>query len=74
MDEAVAPTGEPGVYWEFDTDQPQVEGDERSRVFAYVIDSGGTLYRIQCGAIVASGQDDVAEEVARQGVQTLEIF
>jgi TIR domain len=74
MDEAVAPTGEQGVYWEFDADQPQIEGEELSRVYAYVFDFSGTLYRIQCGAIVASGQADVAEEVARQAVDTLEVF
>ena len=74
MDEAVTRTGEPGVYWEFDADQPQVEGEELSRVYAYVFDFGGTLYRIQCGAIVASGQADVAEGVAQHGVETLEVF
>jgi hypothetical protein len=74
MDETEAPTGEPGVYWEFDADQPQIEGEEPSRVYAYVFDFGGTLYRIQCGAILSSGQEDVAEEVARRGVDTIEVF
>ena len=77
LEEAVAPTGAPGapgVYWEFDADLPQVPGDELFRVFAYFFDFGGTLYRIQCAATVASGQADVAEEVARHGVDTLEVF
>ena len=72
LDEAMVPTGEPGVYWEFDAHQPAL--DEPSRVFAYVYDFGGTLYRIQCAATVASGQEDVAEAVARQAVETLEVF
>ena len=74
LEEAAAPAGEPGVYWEFDADLPQVPGDELFRVFAYFFDFGGTLYRIQCAATVASGQADVAEEVARHGVDTLEVF
>lgn len=72
LDEAVAPAGEPGVYWEYDVDQPAL--DAPSRVFAYVFDFGGTLYRIQCSAKAGSGQDDVAEEVARRGAETLEVF
>ena len=77
LEEAVAPPGAPGapgVYWEFDADLPQVPGDEVFTVFAYFFDIGGTIYRIQCAATVASGQADVAEEVARHGVDTLEVF
>ena len=71
-DEDLELAGESGVYWEFDAIPPQV--GELSTVYAYVFDVGGTLYRIQCAATVASGQADVAEEVARHGVDTLEVF
>jgi len=77
QEEVAAPPGAPGapgVYWEFDADLPQVPGDELYTVFAYFFDVDGTIYRIQCAATVASGQADVAEEVARHAVDTLEVF
>jgi hypothetical protein len=70
--EDVELAGETGFYWEFDAIPPQV--GELSTVYAYFFDFGGTLYRIQCAATVASGQADVAEEVARRGAETLEVF